>query len=144
MCKELGRLCQRFKDTEETDTMQFFDLKGIKNTPKDRVAIYAKIVVDCRPQKQDPNRERITAGGNLIQYLGELTTRTSDLRTSNIIWNSIISTRGARYMVADADNFYLAMPMERKEYLRIEVALIPQEFMDKYDLHKEVKRVHIL
>ena len=32
-----------------------------------------------------------------------------------------------------------ATPMEHKEYLRIEVALIPQEFMDAYNLHKKVK-----
>ena len=55
----------------------------------------------------------------MIQYPGELTTRTSDLRTSKIMWNSTISTRGARYMVVDVGNFYLATPMERKEYLRI-------------------------
>ena len=62
--------------------MRFLDLKGIKNIPKDRVVTYARIVVDYRPQKADPNRVRITAGGNLIQYPGELTTRTTDLRTT--------------------------------------------------------------
>ena len=51
--------------------------------------------------------------------------------------NSTISTRGARYI--DAGNFYLATPMEMYEYLRIEVGLIPQEFMDVYDLHNRVK-----
>ena len=39
---------------------------------------YARIVVDFRPQKEDPNRVKITAGGNLIQYAGELTARTAD------------------------------------------------------------------
>ena len=51
----------------------------------------------------------------------------------------VISTRGARYMTADAGKFYLATPMERKEYLRIAVELIPQEFMDLYGLHDKVK-----
>ena len=100
-------------------------------------------MVDYRPQKEDPNRVRITAGGNLIQYPGELTTRTADMRTSKIMWNSVISTRGARYMVADAGNFYLATPMERKEYLRIAVELIPQEFMDEYNLHIKVKNGYV-
>ena len=63
MCKELGRLCQGFGETEGTDTMRFLDLEGIKNIPKDRVVTYARIVVDYRPQKADPNRVRITAGG---------------------------------------------------------------------------------
>ena len=39
------------------------DLDEIKNIPKDRVVTYARIVVDYREQKKDPNRVRITAGG---------------------------------------------------------------------------------
>ena len=93
MCKELGRLCQGFGETEGTNTMRFFDPEGIKNITKDRVVTYARIVVDYRPQKADPSRVRITAGGNLIQYPGELTTRTADLRTTKIMLNSVISTR---------------------------------------------------
>ena len=53
--------------------------------------------------------------------------------------NSVISTEGARYMAGDAGNFYLTTPMERKEYLKIAFELIPQEFMDLYDLHDKVK-----
>ena len=45
----------------------------------DQTVTYARIVIDYRPQKTDPNRVRITAGGNLIDYPDELTTRTSDL-----------------------------------------------------------------
>ena len=45
-------------------------------------------MVDFRPQKADPNRVRMTAGGNLIEYAGELTTRTADLTTAKIVWNS--------------------------------------------------------
>ena len=57
--------------------------------------------------------------------------------------NNVISTRGARYMTADAANFYLATPMERKEYLRIAVELIIQEFMDLYGLHDKVKNGYL-
>ena len=57
--------------------------------------------------------------------------------------NSVISTRCARYMTGDATNFYLATPMERREYLRITVDLTPQEFMDLYDLHDKVKNWYI-
>ena len=143
MCKELGRLCQGFDKIEGTNTMRLLDLNGIKRIPRDRVVTYARIVVDYRPQKEDPNRMRITAGGNQIQYPGELTTRTADMRTSNIMWNSTISTRGVRYMVADGGNFYLATPMERKEYLRIAVELISQAFMDKYNLNSKIKNGYV-
>ena len=82
MCKELGRLAQGYGDTKGTDTIRFLDWDQIKNIPKDRVITYARIVVDYRPQKNDPNRVRITAGGNLIPYPFELTTRTADITTS--------------------------------------------------------------
>ena len=73
-----------------------------------------------------------------------MTTRTADMRTSKLMWNSTISTRGARYMMADAGNFYLATPLEQKEYLIITVNLIPQEFIDLYDLQNKVKNGYCL
>ena len=42
----------------------------IKQISKDRTVTYARIVVDYQPQKDDPNRVRITVGGNLIDYPG--------------------------------------------------------------------------
>ena len=54
----------------------------IAKIPRDRVVTYARIVIDYRPQKDDPNRVRITAGGNLIEYPHELTTRTADITTA--------------------------------------------------------------
>ena len=72
-----------------------------------RVPTYARVVVDFRPQKEDPNRVRIIAGGNLIKYPGELTTRTADLTTTKVVWNSVLSTEGAKYACLDVGNFYL-------------------------------------
>ena len=68
--------------------------------------------MDFRPQKEDPNRVRITAGGNLIKYAGELTTRTVDLTTAKKLWNGVISMDGAKFMGLDIGDFYLETPME--------------------------------
>jgi hypothetical protein len=65
--------------------------EDIPTIPKDQTVTYARIVVDYRPQKADPNQVRITVGGNLIDYPGELTTRTADLVTSKILWNSTLN-----------------------------------------------------
>ena len=78
--------------------------------PNDRVVTYANIVVDYIPQIDDPNRFRITAGGNLIIYPGELTTRTADITTLRILWNSVLSTKNAKYMCLDIDFFTCARP----------------------------------
>eukprot|EP00804_Cyclotella_cryptica_P019007 CCRYP_006480-RA/>CCRYP_006480-RA protein AED:0.25 eAED:0.14 QI:0/0/0/1/1/1/2/0/936 len=140
MCKELGRLAQGYEGDPGTDTIHFMTINEIRKIPKDRTVTYARIVVDYRPQKKDPNRVRITVGGNLLKddYPGELTTRTADLTTSKILWNSTISTEGARYMTADVKNFYLCTPMERYQYMKIKAALIPTEFMAAYNLHDKV------
>ena len=85
MCKELGCLAQGFGTTEGTNTIFFMTKEEIKNIPKDRTVTYARIVVDYRPQKDDPNRVRITVGGNLIDYPGELMTQTANLTTTKIL-----------------------------------------------------------
>ena len=63
MAKELGRLAQGHEDEKGTNTVQFMDLEEIAQIPKGKIVTYANIVVDYRPQKKDPNRVRITAGG---------------------------------------------------------------------------------
>ena len=62
------------------------------------MVIYANIVVNYQPQKKDINRVHITAGGNLINYPGELKTRTADLTASEILWNSFLGTDNDNYM----------------------------------------------
>ena len=59
--------------------------KQIRQIPTEGVITYAKIVADYRAQKNDPNRVRITAGGNLLKYPGELSTKVADLTTSKLL-----------------------------------------------------------
>ena len=111
----------------------------IDNIPADRTVTYTRIVVDFRPQKDDPNRVRITAGGNLIVYPDELTTQTADLITTKIMWNSFLSTQGAQYMCIDIKNMYLATPLDQYEYMKMPVDLILDNIMNLYNLHNKVK-----
>ena len=71
MCVELGRLAQGYQDIPGTNTIKFMTHEEIKNIPSDKTVTYARIVVDYRASKDDPNRVRITVGGNLIHYPGE-------------------------------------------------------------------------
>eukprot|EP00956_Cyclotella_meneghiniana_P034829 scaffold108469_cov21-Cyclotella_meneghiniana.AAC.1 len=143
MCTELGRLAQGYNGKEGTNTFFFMSHEEIKNIPKDRTVTYARIVVDYRPQKEDPNRVRMTAGGNLINYPGELTTNTADLTTSKLLWNSTLSTPGAKFACADIGNFYLATPMDRYEYMRIKADIIPEEFKKAYNLHSKIYKGYV-
>ena len=70
-------------------------------------------------------------------------TRTADLTTSKILWNSVISTPGARFAAADIKNFYLNTPLDRYEYMRMPLKLIPQPFIDQYNLQAKAKNGYV-
>jgi hypothetical protein len=90
---------------------------------------YARVVVNFCPQKLDPHQIWITVGGNLINYPGELTTRTANLTTSKLMWNSVLSTKSAKYMCLDIKNFYLTAPLDWFEYMKI--AALPLPILDE-------------
>jgi hypothetical protein len=60
-----------------------------------------------------------------------------------MVINSTISTPGARYMVGDISDFYLGTSMTRYEYMKMPIALIPQEIIDEYNLMPLVYKDHI-
>jgi hypothetical protein len=69
--KDFGGVAQGNDKTGQKGTNSIFVMTHaeIKQVYADKVTFtYAKIVVDFRPQKEDPYRIRITAGGNLLTY----------------------------------------------------------------------------
>ena len=73
---------------------------------------YTKVVCEVRPKKEDPNRTRITIGGNMIIYPGEVATPTALLNLVKLIINSVLSRHDAKFACFDVKNFYLATPMD--------------------------------
>jgi hypothetical protein len=98
------------------------------------VVTYACIVIDHRPQKEDPNRICITVGGNFIPYPFELTMRTTDMVSSKLLCNSTITIRVAQFSGADIKNMYLEMPLDRYEYMKMPLSLFPQDIINHYGL----------
>lgn len=95
--------------------------------------MYESLLIIAHNRKTQIHQSmRITAGGNLINYPGELTTRTADLTTAKTLWDSVLSTPDAKHVCADVGNFYLTMPMDRYEYMCIKAELIPEEFKQQY------------
>jgi hypothetical protein len=96
MSKELHQLAQGCPGiTKSTNTVVYHSHIEILSIPKDRTVTYGCIVIDHRPQKEDPNCVSITVGGNLIKYPFKLTTRTANMLLSKIMRNSLISTTNA-------------------------------------------------
>jgi hypothetical protein len=69
---------------------------------------------------------------------GELLMRTADLTTSKLMWNSVLSTAGAKYMCLDIKNFYLMAPLDRFKYMKMPIALFPKWIVKQYELMKHV------
>ena len=122
-----------------TNSLFFMDPSKVKNTPKDRTVTYGQIDVNYIAKKTNPNRVRITAGGNIIKYPDNITTLTADLTTSEKLWNSVLSTKGARYMCIDIKEFYLCAPMDRYEFMRMPISLFPKHIIKQYDLIKKLR-----
>ncbi len=113
MSKELHCLVQGCPGvTKGTITIFFLLQADICNIPKDRTVTYACIAIDHRPQKEDLNHVRITIGCNLIDYPFELTTCTVNMVSSKILWNSVTSTKGARFASTVIKNMYLETPLD--------------------------------
>jgi hypothetical protein len=102
--------------------------------PQGKVITYGRFVVDIRPNRTKTHQARLTVGGNLIKYPGDVSTHSEDLTTSKFLWNSTISTEGAKYMCLDVKNFYHGTPMDSFEYMRIPIKLIPQEIIEQFNL----------
>ena len=73
-------------------------------------------------------------GGNRINYPGKVGTPTAEMLLVKILLNSVILTRGAKFMSIDIKNFYLATPMKRYEYLKLKLCNIPEEIIREYRL----------
>ena len=117
--KSSSRSASTVKDTTKAITKN--------DVPRERFkdCTYARIVCNERPEKSDPNRCRITVGGDKINYPGDCGTPTAALLTVKLLLNSVISTKGAKFMTLDIANFYLMTPLKRKEYVRMRMSDFP-------------------
>ena len=141
---KIGRLCQVIGIYPTNPAKQL-----VKGTNTFRTIRYDKIPLERRngiafskavctffPDKSYPNRTRITIVGQNIKWPGEVSTKTASLDLIKLLLNSVISRRGAKFVTFDINNFYLQTLLDRPEYVRIKLADIPQDFIDKYSLQK--------
>jgi hypothetical protein len=136
--KDFGGMAQSNLETGQKGTSLIFVMMHaeIQNIPKNQTVTYARVVVNFCPQKADPHRIRITARGNLINHPRELSTRMADLTTSKLMWNSVLTTEGARYMCLDIKNFDLTMPLDYFKYMKIPFNNFPEWIIKQWDLKK--------
>ena len=117
------------------ETWQCIAFCPATDLPPDRKASYYNPQVKTKVINGKLDRRvRGTFGGNLSDYSGDVTAHTADLSTIKCHLNSTLSTPGTRYMTADIKDFYLGTPMENPEWMWVDMRLIPDSIVSKYDL----------
>jgi hypothetical protein len=129
---EWGRLFQGIRDIPGTDTCFF---TALKNIPKDRKNTYGKKECDYKPHKQEKDRVRLTVGGDILDYAGDVATSTADITIFKILINSTLSTKDAAMMMMDIKNYYIGTPLPRFEYMKMLLSRFPEEIIQKYNLN---------
>ena len=94
--KELTRLAQGIPGVSEgTNTIIFIKHEEIPANHRCDTT-YARVCVNYHPEKEDPNRTRLTVDGNLIHVLDNISMPTVNMVTVKLHLNSVISTKDAR------------------------------------------------
>jgi hypothetical protein len=127
---EIGRLAQGF-GAIKGNTIYFIHPSSI---PKDCKVTYLRVVSAMRPEKANPHRIRWTVGGDKIDYPFDVSTKTADLTTAKLLFNSVLSTPNARFLTANLKDFYLGTPMSRYEYMRVPIWMLPAAIIEQYNL----------
>ena len=99
---------------------------------------YSRVVVNYRPDKDDPYQTRLTVGGNRLHYHGYCGTPTVDLLTVKLLLNRFISALGVWFMTIDIKDFYLNTPMSRNKYMRLKLSDLHENFFKEYNLSSKV------
>ena len=97
---ELGRLANGLpqNNIKGTNTISFMPFKYV---PQHKRVTYGRLVVNVKPHKEEKYRTRLTVGGNLLTYDEDKSTPTADLSTIKILFNSVMSTPGEKFLTTD-------------------------------------------
>ena len=89
---------------------------------------------DIKPHKKETHRTRLTVGGNLLPFDGNLSVPGATVTTTKCMLNSIVSTPAAKGLILDISNFYLNNDLPSPEWMSMPISIIPQEIIIQYHL----------
>ncbi len=116
-----------------TNTIKFIRKEQV---PIERMkdVTYGSFCCEFKPNKEEKECTRLTAGGDRINYPNDCGTPMVDMTLLKILVNSIISTPNAKCIMMDIKDFYLNTPMKRPEYTCLKTSDMPNEVIEQYDL----------
>jgi hypothetical protein len=111
---EFGRLANGVGGrVKGTNTIKFVHRRDVPSKRMKDVT-FGKFVCTIRPEKKETHQTRFVVGGSKINYPGKVATPTAEMLVAKLLFNSIISTHGAKFMTMDIANFYLMRPLNAK------------------------------
>ena len=87
-----------------TNTIKFIHKHKVPK-PCMKDVTHGSFVCTDRPEKAEKDQTRYLVGGDRINYPGEFATPTTEMLVAKLLFNSVISTPGARFMTMDIANF---------------------------------------
>ena len=128
---EIGQLAQGIREIKGTNTIVFIKKCLV---PSGKTVTYGRICCDIKTDKVEVHRTRLTVGGNLLSFIGNLSAPTASITTAKCVFNSVISTPNAKCLTADIKHFYLNNKLPSPEFMRLPLKILPQEIIEAYKL----------
>jgi len=117
----------------------------VSANPHGKQATYLCIVCAHQPEKSVPHWVHWTVGGDRVQYESDVSTKTTDLTTVKLLFNSVVLTPGVHCMIRDLKDFYLGTPMPTNNYayMCILMTVLPQAIIDYCNLTPLIYKGHV-
>jgi hypothetical protein len=110
---------------------------------KTKKPAYVRVVCANRPRKTNPKRVRWTAGGDKVEYTGNVTTQTADIQTAKCLFNSVVSTPNGQLMTLDLKDFCLCSDLPDYEYICIPTHMLPPAIVKLYQLEPKISNGYV-
>ena len=99
-------------------------------------ACYCNPVVKVKEKPEGMvRRVRVTAGGDKITYMGDVTAETASMETIKLLWNKLCSEQ-AEWMCIDIVDFYLGTPLEEPQWMWVPINMCPDATRSKFGLDR--------
>lgn len=67
------------------------------------------------------NRTRFVVGEDQLNFPVDVATPTANMMVAKLLFNSVVSSKGAKFILADVGNFYLNTPLTQPEYIQFKL-----------------------
>lgn len=112
-------------------------------SPSNKTVTYPRYTASVQPEKDEKYRVRIIAGGDRIEYDGDITIHTASMETIKTHWKLVIFTPNAKYCTGNISNMYLMSDLVNSEYVKFKYELVSPRAIEYNQLYKFVNNGYI-